>query len=238
MATEYRALEEWQRPDSYIGATWRGWAPVVGQSRDSGPLERSNYAATFEALDCEPFNEREPEDIPAHVDAVDTRAGHWAVGWVETIYVRLGSPAADTADEILCALSDYPVLDEEDFSAREHEEECETVANCYVGDIWDAAIGSLDVSDDIREVLDYDVSYDSDRVMGLYWEFNGSDFGGWHSDGFSLDATECGEAIGWQIMRAAEWSTDAPAEPICSVMVWTDQHMETLGQLFLFPDNR
>jgi hypothetical protein len=40
--------------------------------------------------------------------------GHWGVGWVQWIAIHESDSAAlKTADEIVAALSDYPVLDEE-----------------------------------------------------------------------------------------------------------------------------
>jgi hypothetical protein len=47
---------------------------------------------------------------------------HWAVGWVESLLIH--ESAGETIEkgiEILNALSDYPVLDEEDFSNREYD---------------------------------------------------------------------------------------------------------------------
>jgi hypothetical protein len=60
------------------------------------------------------------------------REWHWAVGWVE--WIGIHQDAEDIlkeADEIACALSDYPVVDEEHLSNLEQEEADETWKNCY-----------------------------------------------------------------------------------------------------------
>ena len=86
----------------------------VGQNRDSDALARSNFRVTersFEAVD------------PDGVDHENHRFGHWACGWFEILIVRPGSKCHQEAWEIECALSDYPVLSDEDYSELEAEEE-------------------------------------------------------------------------------------------------------------------
>lgn len=84
-------------------------APVA-QTRDSGPLDESNFAAFLEGLGGE------SETVEVH------RFGHWGPGWYEIILI---DPADTTkvkaAEDMEAALEDYPVLDEEDMSDREHE---------------------------------------------------------------------------------------------------------------------
>lgn len=87
------------------------WLVVpVGQTRDSGCLSQSNFDSAVQTLGGE------SETVEVH------RFGHWGPGWFEIIIVKPDTPQADTATEIEGALSDYPVLDEEDFSRRETEE--------------------------------------------------------------------------------------------------------------------
>lgn len=115
---EYSHLKPYKRPSNYMGETWEGWYPVVGQSRDSDALERSNYRtilADLQKLD------KPNEDGDSTV--TDTRCSHWAVGWVETVYVHESNlEACQRADEILGKLEDYPVFDEEDWSRLEDED--------------------------------------------------------------------------------------------------------------------
>lgn len=104
-------------------------APVI-QTRDSGPLERSNFRVVrldlekVQAEDGDPSAPDEP-DVEVH------RFGHWGPGWFEIILVRPGSPAAKKAEEWEAALSDYPVASEEDFSKEEWEEAVEVWQSCY-----------------------------------------------------------------------------------------------------------
>lgn len=102
-AEEVAKLTGWQLPDGW------GIGPV-GQHRDSDSLERSNFDTALQILENE---EGAADDVEVF------RFGHWAVGWVEEIGFRLGTPAAARAEEIAQRLEDYPVLDEDDFSARE-----------------------------------------------------------------------------------------------------------------------
>jgi hypothetical protein len=58
------------------------------------------------------------------------RESHWAVGWVEWIAIHeLDAVALGVADAQCKRLADYPVLDEDDWSRREFEAQCETWAN-------------------------------------------------------------------------------------------------------------
>ena len=95
------------------------WFGVVGQHRDSGELEQSNFATTLDALGGEGINVRVE------------RYGHWGVGWIEEIYVRHDTPEAEKAQEIRNRLDNYPVLDDEDFSRREQESADDVWQNYY-----------------------------------------------------------------------------------------------------------
>lgn len=88
------------------------WAIVYTHNRDSGILDESNAAEIAEAL--KPFEE----------DAISERHDHWACGWVDGFALRVYRDGEITeAFKVYCQLqerlSDYPVLDEEDFSNRE-----------------------------------------------------------------------------------------------------------------------
>jgi len=106
-------LERWTRPDSFM-AMDSGWQyskaafVFLGRHRDSDLLTESNFECALAALGGESDTVRV------------VREGHWAVGWVEWIAIHESdTKALNIADDILCALSDYPVLDESDFSERE-----------------------------------------------------------------------------------------------------------------------
>ena len=113
-------LKRWTMPDNYFGETWPNYySSGVGQSRDSGALERSNFACMRSALGGESDT------------VVIVRESHWAVGWVEWIAIHQDDDKAlEIADEIAAALEDYPVIDESDFSERELEEANEVWKQC------------------------------------------------------------------------------------------------------------
>jgi hypothetical protein len=109
-------LERWKMPRDYFGAEWpEYYSSGVGRSRDSDCLEESNFHSMLAELGGES-------------DTVQVvRESHWAVGWVEWIAIHESDEKSlRSADAMLVRLDDYPVLDEEDWSNREHEE-CERV---------------------------------------------------------------------------------------------------------------
>jgi hypothetical protein len=88
----------------------------VSRTRDSGPLEESNFASAIEMLggECEDVME-------IH------RFGHWGPGWFEIIIVNPENEnVMKAAMEIEASLAAYPVLDDMDFSEREWDEMFET----------------------------------------------------------------------------------------------------------------
>ena len=102
-------LELWTHPDSYMGEEYPEYFKGPARSRDSEPLEESNFRTALEMLG----GEQEPEVIVA-------RSSHWAVGWVEQILVH--KDAQDKVailQEIGNSLENYPVLNDEDFFEEE-----------------------------------------------------------------------------------------------------------------------
>lgn len=123
-STFYRPthLQQWTRPSNYIGTQWEGWYPVLGQSRDSDPLERSNFRVALSLLrEAEsPEGVIGDEEGTASVRVAHER--HFLCGWVETILVHESDEAAlRAADDLAGRLQEYPILDEEDWSNLEHE---------------------------------------------------------------------------------------------------------------------
>lgn len=120
MAT-YRHIKPWTMPANYAGEIWPDYySSGVGQSRDSGALEQSNFATMLKSLGGE------SETV------IVVREGHWAVGWVEWVAIHSSDEKAlAIADAQLERLAQYPVLDEEDWSIREEES-----ANCVWRDCY------------------------------------------------------------------------------------------------------
>ena len=92
----------------------------VSRTRDSGPLDESNFHAALALLGGE------GEGVEVH------RFGHWGPGWYEIILVDPQDQAkVDKAEELYHLLADYPVLDDEDFSRREDEACASTWEHCF-----------------------------------------------------------------------------------------------------------
>jgi hypothetical protein len=124
---EPQHLQPYTRPKYYFGATWEGWYPVYSVHRDSGCLNRSNFRVIERELLALP--ERWIEEDGEELRTVQvTRASHFAVGWVDTIYIHAtDEEAVEAADRMIGRIADYPPLDEEDWSDLEYE----TAAACW-----------------------------------------------------------------------------------------------------------
>lgn len=93
--------------------------PMAHQPKIADLMEISNWEAVTKTI-----READP-DGTSH----DTHYfGHWTSDF-EIIVVRPGSAAHQAAAECMCALADYPVLDEIDLSAREYEAQCEAITD-------------------------------------------------------------------------------------------------------------
>jgi len=103
-----------------LGRTWA--VGPVGQTRDSGITEQSNFKFAAQAL------ARVSED-----DVEVLSFGHFAVGWVEELAWRAVdgkgriTPVAEAAYELYQRLENYPLLDEDDVSGKESEVQYENV---------------------------------------------------------------------------------------------------------------
>ena len=135
MKSEY--LTKWEYPSDYGGFSPDGDYLIYSRNRDSSILENCNYEMILEQLtklsDTLVTDEEEPF-------AYDFRAGHWACGWVEYILISANSPdqLITEAEEIVCALADYPVLNESVYSDKQTEAVYEYWLQCSLSDRIDA----------------------------------------------------------------------------------------------------
>ena len=102
------------------------WAILYTHNRDSGLLELSNAAAITKALT--PYSEGDEPDV------VFESHSHWAVGHVDGFSIRVfkGGEITDAFKayhETAERMAGYPVLDEEDYSQREHDATTENIAD-------------------------------------------------------------------------------------------------------------
>jgi hypothetical protein len=91
------------------------WFDIIGHHRDSDDLAESNWEVALERLGGE------SETV------VIVRFGHWAVGWVEELFVAPNSPHLAIAEEMLKQLENYPILDEEHFCEKERTSQEERI---------------------------------------------------------------------------------------------------------------
>lgn len=94
---------------NYTGTDLSSFLTVpVSRTRDSGPLDESNFEEAVRLLGGES-------------DTVQIRRfGHWACGWYELLLVDPSDAAAvRIGGDIERRLEDYPVLNEEDYSTEE-----------------------------------------------------------------------------------------------------------------------
>ena len=123
MTDTYTHLKRYTRPKDFMD--WadfdrREYFVAIGRHRDSDALTRSNFRVMLATLGGE------SETVQV------LRDSHWAVGWVEVIYVHeSNADACQIADEQLAHLEDYPALDEQDLSKLEQEEADLTWRKCY-----------------------------------------------------------------------------------------------------------
>ena len=141
----------------------------VTRNRDSQSLAESNFTTALEILGSE------SETVEVH------RFGHWGPGWFEIILVH-PSRFAD-AQAIADRLESYPILDEEDVSAREWEDYCESWDSWGRTDYWRGVCRKLsDLPADARTILEDATSEEIDRFVesakrSVNWEYQSTDEG-------------------------------------------------------------
>jgi len=111
---------------NYMGPRIEGYF-VYSTHRDDDCLGRSNYRCILRALN------EEAEKYDAIDTVLEPGFRHWAVGWVDQIVLAPDAPESvfRLAEDILNALADYPVVDEEDFCELETEEANSVWEKCY-----------------------------------------------------------------------------------------------------------
>lgn len=99
-------------PKGYMLHNQQDWYVVpVSRTRDTGPMEESNFESALEILGGEREN-----IVEVH------RFGHWGPGWFEILIVNpRAGVTMKKALSIENSLADYPILDEEDWSEKEWE---------------------------------------------------------------------------------------------------------------------
>ncbi len=155
---------------------------VMTRTRDTGDsVSVSNWRTALKQLGGE------GEHVVIH------RFGHWACGWWEALCVS--GPKKQEGEEIEDSLSDYPVLDEEDMSELEMEEEGEAWENYICSDFRLALHDKFDSDEDssIEERIDsltddecYELFHNAMEETDTYFE---------HGEGVSVDMDRIIEGV-------------------------------------------
>jgi hypothetical protein len=181
------ATEALTRPGSYMTSDDRlFWSHglTFGQHRDSDVLDRSNYERISEDMRAE---------FPGDIDV--QYFSHWAVGYGETLVVRvLRDPEDDITPEnitgafmVITAITDglrcdYPVYDDSHYSQLEYDEQREEYEEVWAGVLrcWDEDEDGPEPTDaerdqifsnDVLDAIAYDGNVpDEDRIKGFVSE--------------------------------------------------------------------
>lgn len=124
--------------------------PVI-RTRDSGPLDESNFVSALEIL------EDESDTIEVH------RFDHWGPGWFEIIIAH-PSRHADVA-KIVASLSDYPVLNDDDFAERKYELALRAWNDYGYRDLLEQIGQTFELNEPTQNFLE---SLDSDKLWELH----------------------------------------------------------------------
>jgi hypothetical protein len=105
------------------------WFIAAAVHRDSDCLTRSNFDVFKRELNALPeVKAWSGDESPIQIE----RFTHWAVGWCDYLIIDPACQAAVAlAESMREQLENYPVADDEHFSATEQTEADETWANCY-----------------------------------------------------------------------------------------------------------
>ena len=128
-----KAAGNWQRFKSFVWFRDRElddadrWAIIYTHNRDSGLLDQSNASVIATAM--------EPFALADDPHVVFEAHSHWAVGHVDGFSIRVFdangeiTEAFRTYHELAEQISEYPLLDESDYSERELEATLENIAD-------------------------------------------------------------------------------------------------------------
>lgn len=101
-------MHKWERASNYMGEEYFDYYVLLGQSRDSDPIERANFDAALKRLGGE------SETV------IVIRSNHWAVGWIEQLLIHESDKEhIAEGEKIQAELENYPVLDDELYSQYE-----------------------------------------------------------------------------------------------------------------------
>jgi hypothetical protein len=157
--------------DETVRSNW--FVMPVSRTRDSGPLDNSNFATFLAGLGGE------SEQVEVH------RFGHWGPGWYEIIIVHPEADCLKPAYDMARSLENYSVLDDEDFSRREWDEFFESWRLWANSDFIRSLQSHYDLSDNASDAL-FDV--DIEELMEVWQQCSNEPFIG-ECDGITIRFT-------------------------------------------------
>lgn len=133
----------------------------VSRTRDSGPLDNSNFETFLSGLGGE------SDQVEVH------RFGHWGPGWYEIVLVHPEAECLKEAYDMAGALENYPILDEEDLSSREWDEFFESWKSWGNRDFIKELQLHYDLSDNAYDAL---LDVDSEQLMEVWQQCSSEPF--------------------------------------------------------------
>ena len=120
-----RGIEKWEYPSNYMGTDYEGYYILYSMNRDSDYLTVSNFETIlklFEDIGVKVINDYDMSS-DKHPYVINVRARHWAVGWIDTIMIHEDASSViwDQVESINNSLSDYPILDDDDYYQKESD---------------------------------------------------------------------------------------------------------------------
>ena len=120
-----RGIEKWKYPTDYMGCDYEGYYILYSMHRESDHLTVSNFETILKLFEDIGVNVVEDYDMSdeKHPSVINVRMKHWLVGWSDIIMIHEDSSPEiwDQVESINNALSDYPVLDDDDFYQKESD---------------------------------------------------------------------------------------------------------------------
>lgn len=158
-----RGIKKWKYPTDYMGTDYEGYYILHSMHRDSDHLTISNHETIirlFEDIGVKVINDYDMSN-DVHPYVINVRLRHWAVGWIDTIMIHEDSTPDiwNEVNNINDRLSDYLVLDDDDF----YEKESDIINESYDSYIKD------EFMDIIKKHFDlYDIE-EKDNVMSKWY---------------------------------------------------------------------
>lgn len=126
-----KTLSEYFKRDSAYWGENGDWLVVATLVRDSDCLTRSNFRCMIKLLGGKGIEGGKGSQSINETVAIE-EASHWACGWLQYLIINPADlDAVKIAQAALERLSDYPVLDESDWSELETEAANQVWKDCY-----------------------------------------------------------------------------------------------------------